>query len=505
MRRGEEFENFVAERTATAYLTNTANVMGMRYLPGEAEDPERAELSVLAQMHAINEEVQFLLGKSFDNPEMPEALRQAYAALSPEEKLTVQQVQRAEIKDYVRKPKVENTEIMSMLDIVTLGVETPDEVKRFLRVHGIDIDSPENKYYLAKVVAEAIDYYHNNLKDGGQIHRDFLPQDNADEMDHINNIFLTASGYGRHQLNQQACALLRIAAVIDYTNTDPRLRLLDDVAAELEKFEKNHILPWSQSKNSMVFSTLGEDAIEIPIFGFSKRLKERHRIITKLLNKPKTSASDLSDPYGMMFIPKTAVGALQLVYYLFASRRAALPLLNVRPHRSRRRIRNIDAIIQAMKNVFDLPFSQQEAAATKVVSQIAELREQQINIDREEDSQNIGTGHSHNNSSSASFQTLSITYDHRVTNEIGEINLVPVEIQIVPEAAYLKNMLEAPHHEYEATQTERVFKRVYRENNLMSEFNKAIKNNRITQSNRGFRSTPNPKNRNGRGASKRVR
>ncbi|MDP2625174.1 MAG: hypothetical protein Q8P27_03230 [Candidatus Peregrinibacteria bacterium] len=117
---------------------------------------------------------------------------------------------------------------LSMLDVVTHGATTDEEIARALQVYGIDLSNDSDLLYATSLLDEAVKFYDEYVvadsQDLGKVAAPFRSHDRDPRPQDIFKIFKAAAGHGvSRNLIPQACGLLRIAMVIDHYKTHPRV------------------------------------------------------------------------------------------------------------------------------------------------------------------------------------------------------------------------------------------------------------------------------------------
>jgi len=452
------FSEYRDEFTRENPFRMLTNVLGL----SSVHENNDVEPSRMSKEDAISKQIQEAIEAALTSAETPDSISTAYARMSDHGQISFRKILESELESLLPKKEMPEygNKVMSMLDVITLGIDSHEKAHRFLRIHDIDLDDPKDFERAKSILTEAIQFYDKHIVSTGNNSIQHVNKfRNPRSIHDIYDIFMTASGYGSHQkLTGQACALLRIAAVIDYIDKDPRLRLLNDIEKQIEKFSSSHIRKYSEKHKSMIFSTRGEpNPIEVPLVGFKTRLKKRDRIIAKLLNKPKATSDELSDPVGMMFITRNSIDIINLLYALFTSESAVFPVANIRPYRSRRRIPYIIDLIKNVKHIMSLPKEQREDETLRLIKDFPFSSEQRP-ID----------SNSRNKFSSSDFKNISITFEMTVMDSQGQRQGVPVEMQLLSEEHMVNNNLNADHAGYEAKQYAQVAKRITGHNLLTS-------------------------------------
>lgn len=341
----------------------------------------------------------------------------------------------------------------SMLDLVTTGAVAEEEVISYLKALGIDVTKHEGLVYANKVFQEAIGYYDDEIGQGKfrHIRRELKKTDNIIG---IVNIFKTAGGAGRKLLIPQACALLRIAAVINFMESDPKLSLLNDAERNLHaKLVDSGLIKQNDGEEGYIFDN-GEPPIGLS--NFELRTKTRNRIITKLLHKATNRTDEVLDHIGFRITTYSAVDTIRLLYAMFChpTKKIFSPLY-IHTGEVKNLVLNPEVLREALAD---------SKRALRLVAQVSE-----DTIDHKELSAYDGVTQSQysNRHSLPGYRSINITFDLPIVTEGGRSALFPIEIQLLDEETRRSNEECAPHGHYIRNQIKTVRQRVMG-NNLIA-------------------------------------
>lgn len=372
-----------------------------------------------------------------------------------ESAISLREVLAAEIGPLLDKGKVKPN--ISMLDVVTLGLTTDEQISAFMRRHGVDLKNPEDFEYAQRGFKEAVEYFdaHVAKTPAERINKELR---NIRTEEDIYRIFKASAGVipGRRMLIPQACALLRIVAVIDYVERDPIIKLLPVVAEKLADFETHHIK--RPEDGSVSYVTGDPSELPTPLVGFEARPKLRWRVITKLLQKPSNRSEEVVDHIGARFTTDSAIGTVRLIYRLFFHpRHAVFPSQNIRVKETRNTLLDEKAVVDATSN------PRKAAELVMAIGTPTVIDESTLKVGSK--------GERSNAHSSAKYHAIHMTFDLPLTLEDGSRALFPMEIQIVDQESRAVNEVAASHAEYEERQMEAVRNRALG-NNLDAEYRK---------------------------------
>ncbi|OFZ19882.1 MAG: hypothetical protein A2X94_14575 [Bdellovibrionales bacterium GWB1_55_8] len=240
-----------------------------------------------------------------------------------------------------------------------LDLRTVDEVHRFIRSYGYELENPIEK-------AEVMGNFHEALN---FVRRHFLLQpENPDglkleiprkvlELADVADLFLMASRTFPGQthdsqgvmLQNWACAILKVMHTIAHIDKDLRTPYFLDIQMQiLDRFYK----VVHRDSDGQLF--LGDKDTAERAGGFrlnlvafeTKPKKARESIILKLLHKPENVAEDIFDRVGIRFVTESTLDALRVVKFL-KDRMIVMPP-NIKPSRSRNTLVDIEDFSQQL-------------------------------------------------------------------------------------------------------------------------------------------------------------
>jgi uncharacterized protein (TIGR04552 family) len=163
----------------------------------------------------------------------------------------------------------------SVVDWHRLNLETPEDVRRLLRVNSIDIDNPDDLARLQSLRGQAVHYLTERL--GLKVDDVIATQTSVLELP------LLASGRGR--LQRQACVLLKVMHIIYHLDARELRTLLSIPDNTLYELVERSVMT--------LFDELRKSGV--PVVEFSWSRKTTDSLITKLLVKRETSAARVFD------------------------------------------------------------------------------------------------------------------------------------------------------------------------------------------------------------------
>ncbi|MFH1284759.1 MAG: TIGR04552 family protein [Candidatus Peregrinibacteria bacterium] len=443
----EQLGKFIREETEIAPFKGAARALGI-VAETQADSPEQS--------------AEEAIDKGLNEAE----------GISTETRLSLKDVLSSAIAPYLRGPKLKS----SMIDARTLGLTTPEAIKKFLKVHNLDMENKEDMEYLQTVFTESADFYDNYIREGKQKR---LPPELRDfkTPEGIYRIFMTSAGEGNRHFITQACALLRTAAVINYMEGDVKFALAEKIMPELEKTLSHNFKTTSEftkkqqrengvngngkERKSWVFMPARSGQIPMPIMGFELRQKTREQIIVKLLRRAEDRMESILDVLGFRVYTNNASDAMKLFYHMFFEPGTAIfPGYNIRLSETKNvgidteKLRMVLGDTQAAEDLF------KDLSVTVDDSEILAKK-----YDPKKD----------NEYSMPEYRALQVTFDIDlwIKDESGKRRRVnfPVEVQIVDLQAKITNEQKAPHGEYKNGQKAAVIQRVIG-NNIATAFEK---------------------------------
>lgn len=357
-------------------------------------------------------------------------------------------------------PRGQDVSSLSMLDVITLGLTKDYQIARFLRVHGVDLHKAKDLEYVLRVFNEAVDFYQSEVVET-ETHG--LPRELSNYRNRydVYRVFAVASGdFSGTSLTKMAikhaCALLRIAAVIDYMERDPNIALIEAAEKQLAEIVDNHFREVRGDRGSTVDFISGRRGdMPFSLARLIRRPKTRSRNIAKLLRKPETRAEEVTDRMGMRIQTFSPQDSIALIYKLFFHPDTAIfPAMNIRIGRRKNLLIDEQAVIEAMRD---------PDKARKLVTHLSEdVVDEELTGDGVEDGQN-------EYSMKAFKGVVHIIFDLPLDLDGGVRRTFPIELQINDVKGRAKIDKEAPHHEYIARQRSDVRNRVLG-NNLLTEY-----------------------------------
>jgi uncharacterized protein (TIGR04552 family) len=163
----------------------------------------------------------------------------------------------------------------SVVDWHRLSLRNEEDVRRLLRVNGIDLDQPADRERLEQLREQAHRYLVDNL--GLRLDPVVASEIPAE------GLLLLASGRGHHQ--RGACTLLKVMHIIHHLDARELRTVLS--------IPDNVLYAMVERSVVQVFEELGRAGV--PVVEFSWSRKTRPSLITKLLVKRETSAAQVFD------------------------------------------------------------------------------------------------------------------------------------------------------------------------------------------------------------------
>lgn len=166
----------------------------------------------------------------------------------------------------------------SVIDWNRSTFQSHEDVDRFLRLHLLDPDDPEDQRRLRFVYGESVNYLEEHLG----LH---FPEDLRNP-DDVRDVFIAASqtgGFRRRQI--QACVILKLMHVINHLETAELKHQTPLSEAELLDLAERRIVAAADKMRRSGF----------PLVAFYGSRKTRNSVITKLLAKKENTAATIFD------------------------------------------------------------------------------------------------------------------------------------------------------------------------------------------------------------------
>jgi uncharacterized protein (TIGR04562 family) len=391
-----------------------------------------------------------------------------------EQKISLSDVFSKEMKAFISKTPLGGS-ALSMIERKTLGLNETWKVKKFLKRNGINLDSPEDLKYITEIFDDAIRIFERYLIDKkGQPLKLNLLLKNIKTKEDIYSIFMIASGIVKNDnidLVPQACALLRLAYVIDYIK-----RSIDEELYK-EAYNKLHHLVTSQivltspqnildtkkaSKENKKYIQLG-GGVRIPIIEFKIRLKSLDSLVRKLLKNPEAEINfkDLLAASGEFESPEIA---FLFWYHAIYTEDGLFPDANISPKDNRNTLINIEQITQALTN-------------PKVAKKLFNVLASENITDDTFIDENLTNGTKRDTSnpfSHPTYKAIHVIFDLPITFK-GRKTKVKCEFKIIDRKSKKAIEESSPDEIYSADTWLVVQKRILEANNLVSEYDEFLK------------------------------
>lgn len=345
-------------------------------------------------------------------------------------------------------------EDMSMLDIKTLGLTDDESIRNWLRVNaGVDLNNEQDMQYAHRIFEEAAEFFDDEIAEkDSEIDRVHPELKHAKKPEGIYEIFKTAAGKGRRVLVPQACALLRIAAVINFMERHPLLAFIPNAEAALDDITRRHVRKGSGRK--LVFHSGIHGDLPLPLVRFERRTKTRQRIIAKLLHKPSNRAESVLDHIGFRVTTRDSFDSMRLIYLLFFHPvNPILPALNINVKEGKNALLSPQKVLEVLGNPDE---------AKKLVDLLAmpTLNHAELISD--------AVGETDNAFSGEAYRALHIVFELLIDTPFGKTHF-PFEIQVIDLESMKGNLEKAPHSTYIERQIAAVKARILG-NNLAAEY-----------------------------------
>jgi len=187
----------------------------------------------------------------------------------------------------------------SVIDWNRSSFRSRDDVDRFLRLHLLDPEDPEDQRRIRFVYGESVNYLEEHLG----LH---FPEDLRNP-DDVRDIFVEASktgGFRRRQI--QACVILKLMHVINHLETAELKHQTPLSEAELLDLAERRIVAAADMMRKSGF----------PLVAFYGSRKTRNSVITKLLAKKENTAATIFDKLRFRIVTEKKEHVLPAIAWL---------------------------------------------------------------------------------------------------------------------------------------------------------------------------------------------
>ena len=187
----------------------------------------------------------------------------------------------------------------SVIDWNRSNFQSREDVDRFLRLHLLDSDDPEDQRRLRFVYGESVNYLEEHLG----LH---FPEDLRNPED-VRDVFIAASqtgGFRRRQI--QACVILKLMHVINHLETAELKHQTPLSEAELLDLAERRIVAAADQMRRSGF----------PLVAFYGSRKTRNSVITKLLAKKENTAATIFDKLRFRIVTEKQEHVLPAIAWL---------------------------------------------------------------------------------------------------------------------------------------------------------------------------------------------
>lgn len=225
----------------------------------------------------------------------------------------------------------------SVVDWNRSNFDTREDVDRFLRLHMLDPNDPEDQRRIRFVYGESVNYLQEHLG----LH---FPPELKDPAD-VRDVFIIASqigGFRRRQI--QACVILKLMHVINHLEAAELKHQTPLSEADLLDLAERRIVSAADQMRSEGF----------PLVAFYGSRKTRNSVITKLLAKKENTAVTIFDKLRFRIVTEEREHVLPAIQWLTQN---LFPFNYVIPGQSHNNLVNVHELLEratdaGMKNLF---------------------------------------------------------------------------------------------------------------------------------------------------------
>jgi len=189
----------------------------------------------------------------------------------------------------------------SVVDWRSLAFDSRDEIDHFLRLHQVNHEDPNDRACTYRLLKEAVDYLRSTFH--------YRVADAVAEPYEIQDLFLYASGlHPRHPGRYQkiACIVLKVMHVIHHTEGRELLFRTPIAPSVLARMVDDRVMRCASEMKGAGF----------PVVDFSGSVKTQHSVITKLLAKRDTVATQVYDKVRYRIVTRERSDVLPVLEYL---------------------------------------------------------------------------------------------------------------------------------------------------------------------------------------------
>ncbi|MBI3928241.1 MAG: TIGR04552 family protein [Armatimonadetes bacterium] len=235
----------------------------------------------------------------------------------------------------------------SPIDLSSLGLTGRKEARDFLALYGYDLDDPHEQEQALRVHVEAVAFIKHLLCPAsaeGDV--ELVMRSEVERPADLSDLLLWASGReADEELQQWACAVLRVMHTISHANNALRSQFYPEIKRQILDRFKRHIV--EDEKGNL---WLGQGELPVLLHGiYFREEKSRESVILKLLHKPDNVAQRIYDRIGVKIVTSSKVGALLALKYLRKNNLVLFP--NVTPGRSRNTLVDLELFRKAYEEL----------------------------------------------------------------------------------------------------------------------------------------------------------
>lgn len=261
------------------------------------------------------------------------------------------------------------------LGLTGFPMRSHDDVDRFMKSYGYDLEDPIEKAEVLGNFHEALNFIREYFLDSDWVEtKDLTIPRKITEMTDVRDLLLMASHHYPGQMHDRegrelqlwACAVLKIVHTIAHIDRDSSITYFSDIQQQiLDRFYR-YI---HRTSDGQLFLGIGEkDPLRVNLVAFeTKPRKSRDSLVLKLLHKAENVSDDVFDQVGLRLVTHTRLEALRAVKYLKDSM-LVMPA-NIKPSRSRNSLVDIESFRQEMEGIL-AEADQGKLSEARVVEQL---------------------------------------------------------------------------------------------------------------------------------------
>lgn len=355
---------------------------------------------------------------------------------------------------------------LSALDIPRLSVHTPEEAHQFILAYGYDLNEPTSREELWATHRRAVALIREQLLNEGEEVPERLFDPN--QLKELTTLLMVASSKdpGERELQQWACAILRVMHVYVHLRNDLFSAFRDEIQSQILKPLQDSI-QHDDMEGSTVLGLKSSVGGGIRLAKFEiKPFKTTASSVVKLLARPEKVALTLLDKLGVRFVTRSVYDSFRVIRYLVDNHILSYP--HIIPDQSNNTLYPTNLFMEVMAEVS----AKEKAGVEQAASDIENLLKARLATERSraEFKEKL------NEFSGPDYRFIKFINRKLITVGLGQNEtqrpfrfFYPFEIQVMDNETYVRNLTGLmAHDEYKNRQRRKARSRVLSENRQSS-------------------------------------